>query len=55
VAMSERRFLYERFGFSPARCDMIGFGPAAISTVADGDFDEVVKWMNVGGSDGYVA
>lgn len=52
VAADGRSFAYERLSFDPQRCDGIGFGPGAISTVAFAG-GRTIKWTNVPGSAEY--
>src|SRR5262249_34448467 len=41
---SDRRFLYEESAFRPEEHDMLGFGPAAYSLIADGRAFQAEQW-----------
>lgn len=48
------RFLYEECSFHPDRYDVLGFGPSAISYVADPGFREGIKVLNPDGAAAYM-
>jgi oxygen-independent coproporphyrinogen-3 oxidase len=48
------RFIYEECSFHPDRYDMLGFGPSAISYVADSGFQEGIKTLNPDGAAAYM-
>ncbi len=48
------RFVYEECSFQPDRFDVLGFGPSAISYVADASFQNGIKTLNPTGAKEYV-
>jgi coproporphyrinogen III oxidase-like Fe-S oxidoreductase len=51
----DRRFVYEECSFRPARFDMLGVGPGAISFAADPDFLGGLKLLNPDSAADYTA
>jgi oxygen-independent coproporphyrinogen-3 oxidase len=50
---NDRRFVYEEYSFQPDRFEMLGFGPSAISFLADGEYRHALKVLNPDGSGAY--
>ncbi len=48
------RFVYEECSFQPDRFDILGFGPSAISYVADAEFQHGIKTLNPTGAKEYL-
>lgn len=46
VCGGAKSFQYETCVFQPDACNWVGFGPSAISLLADAGFDRALKWVN---------
>jgi len=52
---SPSRFVYEEHSFQPSHCDVLGFGPTALSFAADWAFEHARKTMNPESAADYMA